>query len=80
MEFPFLDNIADQMYGSGTMSSPKIVFNMGETPDSVKFAYGELVNNNWQTQKIVLPKSEIQSELLNALTHSKNLNGWVKIK
>lgn len=29
--------------GSGTMSSTKIVFNMGETSDSVKFAYSELV-------------------------------------
>ncbi len=66
--------------GSGTMSSPKIVFNMGETLESIKFAYGELVNNNWQTQKIVLPKSEIQSELLNALNNSKHSNGWVEFK
>ena len=64
-----------------TGQSPEIVFNQGKQNGIVKFAYGQLVDNEWQMQNIEMPESELaDASVLNALQDSKNLSDWAAIK
>jgi len=60
---------------------PEIVFNMGQENGLVKFAYGELVGNQWQIKKIEMPKAELtlNPSAASALEKSKALQQWVEI-
>lgn len=63
-------------------SNPEVVFHIGETDNTVKFAYGQLVNGQWQVQKLEFPTADIQGDLqaVKALELSKNSKTWVSIK
>lgn len=67
-----------------TMSSkqPQIVYNIGQQNGVVRFAYGQLVDKNWQIQNIEMPESELVADLtvVKALQESKTLNAWTELK
>lgn len=64
------------------LSSPKIVYNIGEKNGAVKFAYGQLVDSQWKIQNFTVAQEELKnrSELLTALQDSKELKDWVTVK
>ena len=76
--------------GSGTMQSlsmnmqakPEIVYHMGEQDGVVRFAYGALVGNQWQIQKISgrLDYLIKKADLITSLQKSKDTHQWVQVK
>ena len=67
-----------------TMSAkqPQIVYNLGQQNGIARFAYGQLVDKNWQIQNIEMPESELMADLtvVKALQDSKVLNAWTELK
>ncbi len=65
-----------------TSSKPEIVYHMGEQDGVVRFAYGSLVNNQWQIQKIYgrLDYLVKKADLITSLEESKNTHEWVQVK
>lgn len=69
--------------GAGTMSNgSEIVYYMGEQEGLVQFAYGQLVENKWQVQKLEMAEADLlaDSSVMNALQYSKDLKSWAEIK
>lgn len=73
--------------GGGTMKprtgqSPEIVFNQGKQNGIVKFAYGKLVDSEWQIQNVEIPEAELfpDASILKALQDSKDISDWAEIK
>lgn len=64
------------------MNSPEIVFHMGQKDGFVKFAYGHLEGNQWQIQRVQVPKNELTlaPEETSALEKSEITKDWVYIK
>lgn len=60
----------------------EIVFHMSEEDGVIKFAYGHLVDNKWQVEKIELPSSELHGDLgvIRALNQSKTVKKWAPIQ
>ncbi len=76
---------ASKMYGqsiSDNSRPPEIVYHMGEQDGIVRFAYGSLVNNQWQVQKISgrLDYLTKKTDLITSLHESKNTHQWVQVK
>jgi len=65
-----------------SMQNPQIVYHMGQQDGLVRFAYGQLIDQKWQIQKIQIPEAELMTNLtvVNALQDSKALESWVEIK
>ena len=76
--------------GGGTMQplslylkdSPEIVYHMGEQDGVVRFAYGALVGDQWQIQKISgrLDYLTKKTDLITSLEESKDTHEWVQVK
>lgn len=68
--------------GGGPIATKEIIFNMGQKDGFVKFAYGQLIENKWQIEKIELPTQEIlgDEEVIQALKQSKAVQNWAPIK
>lgn len=68
--------------GGGVMKSPEIVFHMGHKNGFVKFAYGQLDDNQWQIQKIQIPEFDLvqNPNIAEALKQSQQENNWTLIK
>lgn len=72
--------------GSGSevalYTNPEIIFHMEQKDGFVKFAYGKLVDKQWQIQNIYSPASELSftREEISALETSKITKDWVYIK
>jgi len=60
----------------------EIIFNIGQKNGVVKFAYGQLVDQQWQVQKLEMAVSDLVSDpsVIKALQDSKSLNSWAEIK
>lgn len=67
--------------GGGGDRPREIVYNIGSSNGLIKFAYGKLINNRWDIQKIELPENDLltDSSLFNALDDSKSSRYWVEI-
>lgn len=62
--------------------TPEIVFNLGDKDGLARFAHGQLINNQWQIQKMEIPKAELlnQQDVVKALLESLRDNQWAEIK
>lgn len=60
----------------------EIIFKMGKQNGLVKFAYGQLVDNQWQIQKIEIAEAELiaNASVFKALQDSETLNDWAELK
>lgn len=60
----------------------EIVYNIGNKDGITKFAYGQLVNNEWQVQKVEMAEADLLKDMsvVKALQDSKAINGWVGIR
>lgn len=60
----------------------EIIYNMGQKDGTVKFAYGQLVDKQWQVQKLEMAVSDLEGDtsVIKALQDSKSLNSWAEIK
>ena len=84
----FLSQLSLAGTGGGVMmrtmsaKQPQIVYNMGQQNGIVRFAYGQLVDKNWQIQNYEMPESELMADLtvVKALQDSKTLNTWTELK
>ena len=65
-----------------SMNNPQIVYHMGQQDGLVRFAYGQLVDQKWQVQKVEMSESELMNDVsvFKALEVSKSLNTWVDLK
>lgn len=70
------------LMNSMDMNNPEIIFHMGQTEDTVSFAYGHLVGNEWSVERFVMPTADLQQDqgVAEALLKSKDSKTWVKIK
>lgn len=61
---------------------PQIIYHMGQQDGLVRFAYGQLVDQKWQIQKVEMPEAELVANLtvVKALQDSKALNSWTELK
>lgn len=61
---------------------PQIIYNIGKQDGVVKFAYGQLVDQKWQVQKIEMSEADLINDisLIKALENSKSVNDWAEIK
>lgn len=68
--------------GGGPIATKEIIFNMGQKDGFVKFAYGQLIENKWQIEKLELPTQEIlkDEEVFQALKMSEAVQNWAPIK
>lgn len=68
--------------GGGPLTSKEIIFHIGQKDGLVEFAYGKLVDKQWQVQKIELPTVDIQGDLqvLKALEISEVSKAWTELK
>lgn len=55
---------------------------MNEQERSIQFAYGKLVDNQWQVQKIEMPEVDLMADasVMKALQDSKDLKSWAEIQ
>jgi len=60
---------------------PQIVYHMGEQDGVVSFAYGKLVNGNWNVQKVEMPEADLlkYNSVTEALEASKIISEWVQV-
>lgn len=69
--------------GMGMFSGPnsEIVFHMGQEDGLVKFAYAELIQDQWQTQTFQMDSKTLlaQPDLFQAIEASKTRGDWVQI-
>jgi len=85
--FISLNSFAGGVGGGGVLANsmsqknPEIIFHMGQTEDTVKFAYAQLVNNDWQIQRMELPKAQLEQEktLMKALIDSQQSQYWTRV-
>jgi hypothetical protein len=67
-----------------TMSSkqPQIVYNIGKQDGLVHFAYGQLVDKQWQIQKLEIPEADLMANIavVKALQDSESQNDWIELK
>lgn len=65
-----------------SLTTPQIVFHLGESQEKLKFALGVLENKGWKVQTIVVPKEAFQLDqsTLDALQESKELNEWIQVQ
>ncbi len=63
-------------------SASEIVYHMGEQDGVVRFAYGQLVQGQWQVQNAQVSTEELASspEYSNALKQSQILKNWTAVK
>ncbi|MFN3698359.1 MAG: hypothetical protein ACK4VO_13050 [Pseudobdellovibrio sp.] len=63
-------------------SGSELIYHMGENDKSVRFAYGQLQNGQWQIQNIELPKADLlnDEQAINALNASRLTKKWVELK
>lgn len=72
--------------GGGVMSaqllsnSTEIVYHLGEYNGLVKFAYGKLVDDQWQVEELKVAKAKLSQAAMQALLESKQLNDWSELK
>lgn len=69
------------MQAAPAARQPAIVYYLGEQNGYVRFAYGRLVNGQWQTRKVQLSISELgrHQDVVRALRSSRIDNGWTRI-
>lgn len=62
--------------------TPKIVFNVSELNGWTKFAYGQLVDRQWQIRHMEIPTTELitHTSLADALQNSSLVNDWVEVE
>jgi|GEM_PF-2225900 len=67
--------------GGGPIATKEVIFNMGQKDGFVKFAYGQLIENKWQIEKLELPTQEIlkDEEVVKALELSKAVQNWAPL-
>ena len=75
-------NLLENATAGGVFKSKEIIFNMGQKNGVVKFAYGKLVNSNWQIQNIQISDSELAFDLkvVEALNQSLKMKNWAEIR
>lgn len=63
-------------------NQPQIIYHIGQQDGLVRFAHGQLVNNEWQIEKVEMPEAELMANLtvVKALQDSKSLNAWTELK
>lgn len=68
--------------GGGVLGSSEIVFHLEQTDKSVRFAYGQLVDNQWQVQNVEVLKSDLEydPEVIKALQASNKMKTWRAVK
>lgn len=72
--------------GGGGVLTPKrpteIVYNIGKKDGVVKFAYGQLVGQDWQVQNVEMPEADLMRDVsvIKALQDSSALKSWAEIK
>jgi hypothetical protein len=73
---------AKQIDSLGAPQPKEIVFHLGQHDGLIKFAYGHLVNNDWQVQKLEIPEADLldDSSVMKAIQNSKSLKDWAEIR
>lgn len=68
--------------GGGVLGPSEIVFHLEQNENSVRFAYGRLVDNQWQVQNLEVLKSELEydPEVIKALQASSKMKTWRAVK
>ncbi len=63
-------------------AAPEIVFSLGSSKGSVKFAHGLLTDGGWKIQKIEMPETAVSVEpsVFEALLKSEKTGTWEVIK
>lgn len=78
-----LDDVRGNMLLPNRPSLPKeIIYNIGKQDGVVKFAYGQLIDQKWQVQKIEMSETNLMNDVtvIKALEDSKSVNDWVDLK
>lgn len=74
--------VLDSTNGGGPIATKEIIFNMGQKDGFIKFAYGQLIENKWQIEKLEMPETDLMADasVMKALQDSKDLKSWVNIE
>lgn len=67
--------------GSGNIQR-EAIFHIGQQDGIIKFAYGQLIDNDWKIEKVELPMEvlEIDEAMMDSLNKSRLLKAWAPIE
>lgn len=63
------------------MKSPEVIYHLGDSTNTVQFAYGKFENNNWKIEKLSIDSDalNLNRELSEAILKSNLTNSWVPL-